>query len=256
MLAASKKLPDIYFSWAGDFANKFVRAGLAADLSDVIAPAPSGGRPSPRPPWRRSRPRAATTVCRSTSTPSTSPTTRQLFDEVGATAPTTLRGAHRHLRQAQGRGLHADRLRQPVRLARDPLHHAAQRLQRPGRRPERRTTTRPAVSSPTPATRQALTEFSEITDACFAGGDQRSVPRGRPGRVPRQQPAMHYLESLEFAVLTKDGGAPAELADNWSFFRLPVLRPPQGRHELRSRVLPTGSWSTPRASRQPWRWTS
>ena len=38
VLSASKQLPDIYFSWAGDFANKFVRAGLAADLTSVIGP--------------------------------------------------------------------------------------------------------------------------------------------------------------------------------------------------------------------------
>ena len=30
VLSASKNLPDIYFSWAGDFANKFVRGGLPA----------------------------------------------------------------------------------------------------------------------------------------------------------------------------------------------------------------------------------
>ncbi len=26
-----KSLPDVYFSWAGDFANKFIRGGLATD---------------------------------------------------------------------------------------------------------------------------------------------------------------------------------------------------------------------------------
>lgn len=33
VLTAARKLPDVYFSWAGDFAGKFVRAGLAADLT-------------------------------------------------------------------------------------------------------------------------------------------------------------------------------------------------------------------------------
>ena len=44
MLSASKQLPDIYFSWAGDFANKFVRAGLAADLTSVIGPDTEWGK--------------------------------------------------------------------------------------------------------------------------------------------------------------------------------------------------------------------
>ena len=44
VLSASKKLPDIYFSWAGDFANKFVRANLAADLTSVIGPDTEWGK--------------------------------------------------------------------------------------------------------------------------------------------------------------------------------------------------------------------
>ena len=49
VLTASKDLPDIYFSWAGDFANKFVRAGLAADLTWSSGRTPSGARRSRRP---------------------------------------------------------------------------------------------------------------------------------------------------------------------------------------------------------------
>ncbi len=36
VLAASNTLPDIYFSWAGDFTKKFVRANLAKDLSGDV----------------------------------------------------------------------------------------------------------------------------------------------------------------------------------------------------------------------------
>jgi raffinose/stachyose/melibiose transport system substrate-binding protein len=32
---------------------------------------------------------------------------------------------------------------------------------------------------------------------------------------------MHYIEAVEFQVLTEDGGAPADLAANWDFFKLP-----------------------------------
>jgi raffinose/stachyose/melibiose transport system substrate-binding protein len=37
-LVASSALPDIYFSWTGDYADKFIEGGLAADLSAVLAP--------------------------------------------------------------------------------------------------------------------------------------------------------------------------------------------------------------------------
>lgn len=42
-LTASQALPDIYFTWAGDWAQNFVEGGLAADLSDVIAPGTEWG---------------------------------------------------------------------------------------------------------------------------------------------------------------------------------------------------------------------
>ncbi|MGN7948290.1 ABC transporter substrate-binding protein [Microbacterium sp. 22215] len=42
-LTASQALPDIYFTWAGDWAQNFVGGGLAADLSEVIAPGTEWG---------------------------------------------------------------------------------------------------------------------------------------------------------------------------------------------------------------------
>ncbi|KQX08219.1 MULTISPECIES: ABC transporter substrate-binding protein [unclassified Leifsonia] len=43
-LTASGALPDIYFTWTGNWAENFVRGGLAADLSDVIAPDTEWGK--------------------------------------------------------------------------------------------------------------------------------------------------------------------------------------------------------------------
>ncbi|WDF34078.1 ABC transporter substrate-binding protein [Arthrobacter agilis] len=37
-LVASSALPDIYFSWTGDYADKFIEGGLATDLSAVLSP--------------------------------------------------------------------------------------------------------------------------------------------------------------------------------------------------------------------------
>jgi raffinose/stachyose/melibiose transport system substrate-binding protein len=36
ILAATNKLPDVYFSWAGDFTKKFVRGDLAKDLTGDV----------------------------------------------------------------------------------------------------------------------------------------------------------------------------------------------------------------------------
>nr|BFE81149.1 extracellular solute-binding protein [Planobispora longispora] len=43
-LTASGALPDIYFSWTGNWAENFVRGGLAADLTKVIGPDTAWGK--------------------------------------------------------------------------------------------------------------------------------------------------------------------------------------------------------------------
>lgn len=42
-LTASGALPDIYFTWTGTWAQNFVEGGLAADLSEIIAPGTEWG---------------------------------------------------------------------------------------------------------------------------------------------------------------------------------------------------------------------
>ncbi len=42
-LTASGALPDIYFTWTGNWAENFINGGLAADLSEVIAPGTEWG---------------------------------------------------------------------------------------------------------------------------------------------------------------------------------------------------------------------
>ncbi|WP_309081444.1 extracellular solute-binding protein [Zhihengliuella sp.] len=42
-LTASGALPDVYFTWTGDWAQNFVEGGLAADLTELIAPGTEWG---------------------------------------------------------------------------------------------------------------------------------------------------------------------------------------------------------------------
>ncbi|MFF0306955.1 ABC transporter substrate-binding protein [Streptosporangium sp. NPDC004379] len=43
-LTASNALPDIYFTWTGNWAENFIRGGRAADLTDVIGPGTPWGK--------------------------------------------------------------------------------------------------------------------------------------------------------------------------------------------------------------------
>ena len=59
-LTASGALPDIYFTWTGNWAQNFIDGGLAADLTEVIAPTPNGARPSAKRRSVRSKSTAST----------------------------------------------------------------------------------------------------------------------------------------------------------------------------------------------------
>ncbi len=227
VLAASKKLPDIYFSWAGDFANKFVRAGLAADLSDVIAPGTE---------WGSTFSPAALEAFQTEGSYYGVPIdldakymayNQALFDEVGATAPTTLEELIDTCGKLKDAGY------TPIAFGNQygwpAIHYITQLNAYNVPADVRSVDYNPASGEFTDAGyEQALTEFSEIADACFVEGTNGLSHEAGQAEFLDSAAGMHYLESLEFAVLTKDGGAPAELADNWSFFRLPPSSAAQG----------------------------
>ena len=136
VLAASNTLPDVYFSWAGDFTKKFVRGGLAKELTEDVA----GD-------WQASFTPAAldayTYDGKLYGVPITLDAKYLVFNnKCSRTAGSRSRRPWRsslRLRCLQGAGHHGpDRVRQPVRLAGDPLHDPAERLLRPTRHPRHR----------------------------------------------------------------------------------------------------------------------
>ena len=136
VLSASKQLPDVYFSWAGDFANKFVRAGLAADLTSVLGPDTEWGKS-----FSPAALKAFSTGGKTYGVPIDLDAkylayNKTAFAKAGITAPPTdLAEPARLLREAQERRVHTHRLRQPVRLAGHPLPDPAERLLGPARDP-------------------------------------------------------------------------------------------------------------------------
>ena len=222
VLSASKQLPDVYFSWAGDFANKFVRAGLAADLTSVLGPDTEWGKT-----FSPAALKAFQTGGKNYGVPIDLDAkylayNKAAFAKAGVTAPpATLRGPARPLRQAQGRRLHTDRLRQPVRLAGHPLHDPAQRvLVAPGPWP-RTTTPRPGAFTD-PGYVQALDQFQSIVKPAATRPPTvwPTRPR-RPTSSAARRPCTTWSRSSSRS-LTEKGGASKQLANNWGFFRLPA----------------------------------
>ena len=221
ILTASKQLPDIYFSWAGDFTNKFVRAGLAADLSSVIGPDTEWGKTM--------SPAALKTfeydgkfygvpidldakfMAYNTS----------VYAKAGvASAPSTLEDLLADCTKLKSAGY------TPIAFGNQygwPAIHYITQLN------AYNVPASTLTKDYTPATGQftdpgylkALTQFQQIVDTCTTKGANGLSHESAQATFINGKAGMHYLESVEFKVLTKDGGAPASTADNWSFFQLP-----------------------------------
>ena len=68
----------------------------------------------------------------------------------------------------------------------------------------------------------ALTQFQTIVNKCSNPSSDGLAHEAAQANFLNGKAAMHYLELLEFPVLTTKGGATKAVANNWGFFRLPA----------------------------------
>ena len=69
---------------------------------------------------------------------------------------------------------------------------------------------------------KALEQFQSIVKECSNPSANGLSHEAAQASFLNGQAAMHYLELLEFPAMTSEGGATKEVADNWDFFRLPA----------------------------------
>jgi raffinose/stachyose/melibiose transport system substrate-binding protein len=221
VLATANDLPDIYFSWAGDFANKFIRAGLAADLTSVIGPDTKVGK-----------------------TLAPAATEALSYEGKNYGLPIDLDG--KYLAYSGAAFKKAGISQTPATL--DELFQDCDKLSSAGYTPIafgnqfgwpalHYITQLNAYNVPAetldkdynPATGEftdpgyvrALEQFQEILSRCTNPDANGLAHEAAQANFIGGKAAMQYMESVEFKVLTADGGAPADIADDWSFFRLP-----------------------------------
>jgi raffinose/stachyose/melibiose transport system substrate-binding protein len=220
VLSASRDLPDIYFSWAGDFANKFVRAGLAADLTSVIGPNTE---------WGKTLAPAALKAFEVNGKNYGVPIdldgkymvyNKSLFEKAGVKVPTTLEELLASCDKLKAAGI------QPIALGNQfgwPAIHYITQLN--------------AYNVPSdtlakdydpktgqfadPGYTQALQQFKTIVDRCATPNANGLSHEAAQANFLAGKAAMQYVESVEFPVFTEKGGAPAAIAGSWDFFRLP-----------------------------------
>lgn len=225
--AASGDLPDIYFSWAGDFANKFVRAGMAQDLSSEIGPDTE---------WGQTLAEAALNAFSHEGKFYGVPInldakylaySEKAFAEAGIEElPQTLPALIEACGQLEGAGY------TPISFGNQygwPAIHYLTQLNAFNVPPETlETDYNPASGEFTDEGYvAALQQFSEIADACFNSGANGTSHEVAQANLTSGKAAMQYVEIVEFPTLANDD-MPKQWADGWSFFRLPPPADPRG----------------------------
>ena len=226
VLAASKKLPDVYFSWAGDFTKKFVRGNLAKDLTGDVT-----GE------WKDSFTPAALDAYTYDGKLYGVPITldakymaynKKLFADNGVAVPTTLEELLTACDTFKAKGFEY-----PVTFGNVngwPAIHFMTQLN-PYFVPAATMATDydPATGAFTdPGYKAALDAFMEINSRCLTPGANGITHEAAQAQFLAGTSPMHYIEAVEFFALTEKGGAPADLANNWDFFKLPVPAAPAG----------------------------
>ncbi len=221
VLSAANELPDVYFSWAGDFANKFVRAGLAADLTSVIGEDTEWGK-------------------------TFAPAALKAFEYDGKNYGMPINLDGKYLAYSTAAFAKAGIQAPPTTL--EELLTACSSLRSAGYTPIafgnqygwpaiHYITQLNAYNVPAdtlgrdydPATGEftdagyvtALEQFTSIVDSCATPDANGLSHEAAQANLLQGKAAMQYIESVEFKVLTAEGGAPQSISDGWSFFRLP-----------------------------------
>jgi len=222
VLSAAQQLPDIYFSWAGDFANKFVRAGLAADLTSVLGPDTEWGKT-----FTPASLKAFQYDGKSYGVPINLDGkylayNKAAFTKAGISTPPA---TFEELLTACGKLKAAGYT--PIALGNQfgwpAIHYITQLNAYDVAADQLAKDYDPANGAFTdPGYITALQQFKTLSDTCSNPSANGLSHEAAQANLLSGKAAMQYIESLEFQVLTEKGGASKEIADNWSFMRLPA----------------------------------
>lgn len=220
VLAASNTLPDVYFSWAGDFTKKFVRGGLAKDLTGDV----TGD-------WQTSFTPAALDAYTYDGKLYGVPITldakylvynTKMFQDNGIAVPTTLEELLSACDAFKAKGV-ADPIAFGNQFGWPAIHFMTQMNAYAVPPATLATDYDPATGAFTdPGYQAALQSFADINGHCLTPGANGISHENAQANFLTGASPMHYIEAVEFQVLTEAGGAPPEIAANWDFMKLPA----------------------------------
>lgn len=221
VLTAAGALPDIYFSWAGDFAKKFVRGGLAADLTNAFYKSSwhttMGSGPAQAFTYNGKLYGIPIDLDAKFFVYNTA-----IFKQYHLAPPKTLANLLSICSTLKSHGI------QPIAFGNQygwPAIHFLTTLNSVympqstllrDYAPETGQFTNPGYV-------QALNTFKTIDQQCLTPQANGISHEAAQAQVLAGRAAMQYVESVEFPVFTKAGGAPSTIYNNWSFFKFPYV---------------------------------
>jgi raffinose/stachyose/melibiose transport system substrate-binding protein len=221
VLTAANELPDIYFTWAGDFANKFIRGGLSYDLTNVFNNSS----------WHTSFSPATVQAFTYQGHVYAIPIdldakyfayNTAIFKQYGLQPPQTFTDLMNACSVLKSHGI------QPIAFGNQYGWPAIHYLTTLNNAYVPQTTLNqdynPATGQFTnPGYVQALTTFKQIDTQCLTPNSNGISHESAQAQLLAGKAAMQYIEVVEFPNFTQSGGAPASFANNWSFFKFPDI---------------------------------
>lgn len=226
-LTASQALPDVYFSWTGNWAENFVGGGLAADLSAVIGPDTA---------WGKSFGSASVDAFKFDGKHYGIPLynnakfmgyNKALFSTLGLSEPTTFDELLGMCGKIKSAGY------EPIAFGNKDgwpaLHYVQQLLAYNVAAAELQADYNPATAElDDPGYVKALGQFKDLVDQCTGSGEQSNgvLYSTAQQALASGNAAMYFQEILEFDNVTAEGNQITK--DGFGFFQLPAPADAQG----------------------------
>lgn len=226
VLTTAEELPHIYFSWAGDFAKRFVRADLAADISDEVRGTEWGERVA-SPGWEAFTYDGSVYGMPINLDGKFLVYNLSIFEDHGIEVPETLSDLYSACDTLKDAGI------EPIAFGNQfgwPAIHYLTTLN--GRYVPRDVLDQDYVPETAewthPGYIQALETLVELSERCLTP-DSNGVPHDDAvSKLQTGRAGMVYVQSLEFDKFTEARNAPEEIVDNWSFFKFPAIDGAEG----------------------------
>ncbi|GCD47846.1 ABC transporter substrate-binding protein [Streptomyces paromomycinus] len=224
VLAASRKMPDIYFAWPGRYARKFADGRLAADLSepldgtawgrsfeaDALDAFTFGGRRYGVPLDMDAKVFAYSKEIFARAgvprEPRTFPELLTACDRISAAGRTPLAFGNQY-------GWPAGHLLTQFNAMEVPPAVLARDYDGDGG----------TEAFTHPGYERAFDDLAQLRKHCMGPSGTSMSHESAQTRLLYGKAAMQYLETLEFSYLSTKGGAPAKFAADWDFFTMPAV---------------------------------